>query len=98
MIEEIIKSKEYFKDTIQELSDESKSRLDLFLMNREEQKKYEKVLSDILSGRFKLSRENIEAVKDMVESEILFYDPVKGRVRFHTKLDEIAAKELLGVE
>ncbi len=98
MMEEIIKSKEYFKDTIQELFDESKSRLDLFLMNREEQKEYEKILSDILSNRFKLSRENIDAVKDMVESEILFYDPVKGRVKFHTKLDELAAKELLGVE
>ncbi len=98
MLEEILEAKENFKDTIQELFDESRSRLELFLMQKENPKGYEDVLKGILSGNFKLSRENIKAVKDMVEAEILFYDPVKGKIRFQTKLDERAAREILGVE
>ena len=33
----------------------------------------------------------------LVEKEILYYDPIKGEIRFQTKLDERAAKELLEV-
>ena len=31
-----------------------------------------------------------------MEKEILFYDPLTGKVKFQTRLDEIAAKEILG--
>ena len=36
-----------------------------------------------------------KCVKLLVEREVLYYDPMKGDVRFQTKLDEKAAKELL---
>ncbi len=39
-----------------------------------------------------------KAVKKLVEAEVLFYDPVEGRLRFQSGLHERAARELLGVE
>ena len=38
---------------------------------------------------------NREKLELLVQMEILFYDPLKGKARFQTKLDELAAREIL---
>ena len=38
--------------------------------------------------------EEIDKVKELAEKEILIYDQIKRIVKFQTRLDELAAKEL----
>ena len=52
-------------------------------------------LSRVLNGENPYYDDNIELVKELVEKEILFMDPINAVVRFQTKLDELAAKEIL---
>ncbi len=82
-------------DIINELYENERSRMKEVLLNYDEEEKAIKIFRSLLEGSFKLTKENIKIVKDLVEKEILFYDPVKGYVKFQTKLDERAAKELL---
>ena len=93
MMEEVI---EGGKEVVHELYQNEKARLNEFFLNCDNEEKAKEVLKSLLTGKFHLTKENVRVVKDLVEKEILFYDPVKGTVKFQTKLDERAAKELLG--
>ena len=95
MIEEVVKSDDP-KNTAEELYEDHRARLRNFLLECEMVDEVREVLRDLLEGDFELSRNSIKAVKELVKSEVLFYDPLKGNVRFQTKLDERAARELLG--
>ena len=84
-------------NTVKELYEQVKSRVFDFLIDYQSEDEAKKVLKEIVKGDFKLSKENISVVRDLVEAEILFYDPINMVVKFQTKLDERAARELLEV-
>ncbi len=58
----------------------------------------EKVLKKVIDGSVEPRTKDRDVVRKLVEYEMLFYDPVKGEVKFHSRLDETAIKELLKVE
>ncbi len=56
-------------------------------------------LKDLLtSENFEVKRESKKVLRRLVDYEILFYDPVEREVKFHSKLYESVAKEILGSE
>ena len=57
-----------------------------------------KTMKKIIHGDIDMTGDDREMVMKLAEYEIVFYDPVNRKVKFQTRLDEIAAKELLGVE
>ncbi len=83
------------RDSVHRLYLQSKSRIEMFLIESDDPDRYEDMLKEILSGQFKLRKDNIKEVKELVNNEILFYDPLTSKVRFHTKPDEIAAKDMI---
>ena len=54
------------------------------------------VMKKILKGEVDIIGDDRDMVVKLAEYEVLFFDPVNIEVRFQTKLDERAAKELLG--
>ncbi len=54
-----------------------------------------KLLREVLENNFKVKKEDKKILKKLVEYELLFYDPINRLVKFQSKLDERAAKELL---
>ena len=91
MMEEVLKGDS--REVIRELLDEVSSKLFEAVRGRDDLKE---LLKKALSGEnlYYLERE-YEKVKELVEKEVLFMDPIKKVVRFQTRLDEIAARELL---
>ncbi len=79
---------------LDELYKQTRSKM-IELMGSDE--KYSEILRDLLNGK-DLYGVKDAAVRELVEKEVLFMDPVNGEIRFHTRLHERAAKELLGVE
>ena len=81
------------KDSICRLYLQTRSRLVESMRNRNDLKE---ILKRVLSGENLYYEDRvIDKVKELVDKEILFMDPINGIVKFHTKLDERAAKELL---
>jgi len=74
---------------------QSKARLANFLLEYENEEKAKELLKDIIDGKNKPTKENIKTIKDLMQEEILFYDPINVSVRFQTRLDELAAREIL---
>jgi len=83
------------KEKITALYKQSKSRLKTFMMTADNANKIFEILRKVLQGNYTLCKEDYIMVKELVENEILFYDPINDVVRFQTKLDERAARELL---
>ncbi len=87
-------------EKLQELYLQFKARLIDFLSNENKKGRYEKAIETLR----KSVEGNLDPIKDrddielLVGYEILFYDPLKGIVRFQTRLDERAAREILEVE
>ena len=95
IMEEIIESKDYEKALV-ELHNQTSSRIFESIRGREDLKN---ILRKALSGEnLYYLEEGYDKVEELVEKEILFMDPIGREVKFHTRLDEIAAKELLGME
>jgi len=97
ILEEIVESDEPIQ-TLKELYKETKAKLENFLLEYAREEEAKKVLNEILEGRNKPVKRNIKIIKDLVEKEILFYDPINVNVRFQTRLDELAAREILSYE
>ena len=83
------------KEKVEELYMQHRARLRDFLLEYEEWRKAEEILRSLLEGSFILRRDNIRTVKDLVQNEILFYDPINGIVKFQNRLDERAARDLM---
>ena len=101
MIERILLSDD-IDETIQGLLLQSKSRLlsyiDEKIENGEDIQTFKEVLKDVLTEEIPRDGEKVKEMKRLVEREILFYDPLNRKVKFQTRLDKIAAKELLNAE
>jgi len=96
MIERVLSSDDPTKK-VEDLYKQSKSRLANFLLEYDDEEKAIKLLKDIIDGKNKPMKENIKTIKDLVQDEILFYDPINIKVCFQTKLDELAAREILKI-
>ena len=93
MIEEVLEGN--LRETIQELFKQAKSKIIESTRRREDLKE---ILRRVAKGEnLYYDDEAIEGVRELVDEEILFMDPINGEVRFQTKLDERAAREILGV-
>ena len=57
--------------------------------------KAKEVMRKVLSRNVDITGDDREMVVKLAEYEVLFYDPVEREVRFQTKLDERAFKEIL---
>ena len=53
------------------------------------------VFKKVLSGKALETQEELVELRKLFEAEILFYDPINRIIKFQTRLDEIAAKEIL---
>jgi len=84
------------REKIEELFIVHKGKLREFLLRCDEYEKVVEVLKGLLEGREVLNRENLKVIEKMAREEILFYDPLRGVIMFQTKLDERAARELIG--
>jgi len=101
MMEEVVESEDP-RATVEELYRDHRARLREFLGRvfeeggKELQEKVKEVLKKMLEGEVvEIEGEDRKVVKKLVEAELLFYDPLEGSVRFQTKLDEKAARDLL---
>ena len=94
MMERVLSNGDPLKK-VEDLYKQSKARLENFLLEYENEEKAIKLLKDIINGKNKPTKENIKTIKDLVQEEILFYDPINVSVKFQTRLDELAAKEIL---
>jgi len=92
ILEEVLESENPL-ETLKELYDEFMSKMYEAMRNREDLKALLKRAVD--GENLYYADEEINKVKELVEKEILFYDPIKRVVKFQTRLDEIAAKEIL---
>ncbi len=91
ILEEILESDKPL-ETLKELYDEFLSKMYEAIRNREDLKA---LLKRAASGEnLYYADEEIDKVKELAEKEILFYDPINRVVKFQTRLDELAAKEL----
>ncbi len=77
-----------------ELYKQTKSKLIELVRSNES---YKNVLKKILEGE-NMYGETEEGLKELVDREVLFMDPVNGEVRFQTRMHERAAKQLLGLQ
>ena len=90
-------------DTVKELFENAKASLREVLgsLYEEDPSLKEKaidLLKRLLKGEsIELDGRDRRMTRILVEKEVLYYDPVKARVKFQTKLDERAARELLEV-
>ncbi len=94
MMERILSSRDV-KAKVRELYEIHMGRLREFLLRCRDYERAEAVLKELLEGKDVLRRENISIIEALVQSEILFYDPLKGTVAFQTRLDERAAREII---
>ena len=92
MMEEILDGEDV-KAVIRELYDQTLGKVYEVVRGREDLKE---LLKRTLSGEnLYYEEEKMERVKELVEKEALFFDPINRLVKFQTKLDERAAKELI---
>ena len=92
MMERILSNGD-IEDAMRRLYLQTKSRIVESTRNRDDLKE---ILRRVLSGENLYYEDKvIDKVRELVNSEILFMDPINEVVNFHTKLDEIAARELL---
>ncbi len=92
MMEEMIESEDY-KEALEELYNQTLSRIFETIRGREDLRE---LLRKALSGEnLYYLEEGYDKVKELVDEEILFMNPIRREVKFHTRLDELAAKELL---
>ncbi len=98
MLEEVIESEDP-KSAVEELYEDHRARLLGYIdgkkMRGEKVDETLKVLEKVLRGEFPESGEELLEMKRLVEAEVLFYDPLRREIRFQTRLDERAAKEIL---
>ncbi len=95
MIERVISSGD-IEYTLEKLYDQVSSRVFEALRGRKDLKE---ILKMALKGKnLYYLEEGYERVKELVEREVLFMDPIGKEVRFQTKLDERAAREILGAK
>ncbi len=96
---EILSDKENLDQVLENLYLQSKSRLYSYVDEKIEKGEDPNLVKDtlvvIMSGEIPRDKEKIREMKSLVEREILFYDPLRREVKFQTRLDEKAAKELL---
>ncbi len=102
MMEQIIGSDDP-RTAVEELYKDHRARLREFFGRmydeggKKLQDKVKEVLKKILDGEeLEIEGEDRAFVRKLVEAEVLFYDPIEGEVRFQTRLDEKAARELIG--
>ena len=95
IIEEILESSEPYV-VIENLRKQISSRMFEVLRGK---KKLKDLLKRVLNGEnlYYLEGEYDE-LRELVEKELLFMDPINKVVKFHTKLHELAARELLEVK
>ena len=99
ILEEIVENDEPLS-TLNELLMQAKSEIreKLNKLSRDSMELYEKskemLLKILERKRIEFIGENREILELLVSLEILYYDPLKGEVKFQTRLDEIAAREL----
>jgi len=92
ILEEVLESDQPL-EVVDELFDEFLSKMYEATRNRKDLKE---LLKRAANGEnLYYADEEIEGVKELTKREILFYDPIKRDVRFQTKLDELAAREIL---
>ncbi len=53
------------------------------------------MLREVLRGEIPTDSYGMKEMRRLVEGEVLFYDPLRRKIRFQTKLDERAAREIL---
>ena len=93
MIEELLEGD--LKETIQELFKQAKSKI---VESTRKRKDLKDILRRVIEGEnLYYDDEAIDMVKELVDKEILFMDPINGEVRFQTRLDERAAREILSM-
>ena len=93
-IMERIMSSQNIQQKIEELYNQTLTRIIEITRGR---KDLREIFKRILEGENLYYRdEGIEKIKELVEREILFMDPVKMKIKFQTKLDERAAREVTG--
>ena len=96
ILEEIVEGEDPMK-VLEELYKETRAKIESFLLEYEEEKTAKLVMEEVLKGKNRPTKTTINTIKDMVQKEILFYDPIAVSVRFQTRLDELAAKEILKI-
>jgi len=75
---------------------EEKLRTLMIKEGKEKKKVAMEVLKEVLDrGRVEEEEEKIKMVRKLVELEILYYDPINGRITPHTKLHGKAIRKLL---
>ena len=87
------------KEKLMVIYDQVKSRLLGYIENKmingEDEKITYRVLEKVLKGLYPKTPEESREVRNLVQAEVLFYEPIKRKIKFQTKLDERAARELL---
>jgi len=87
------------KEKLIEIYEQIKSRLFGYIENKmingEDEKITYRVLEKVLKGLYPKTPEELREVRKLVQAEVLFYEPIKRKIKFQTKLDERAARELL---
>ena len=81
------------KEKVKMLYKQTSSKVFETIRGREDLKK---LLKRALNGENLYYEEReIDKVKELVSKEVLFFDPINRQVKFQTKLDERATRELL---
>ena len=96
MLEEVLEDDP--KQTVERLYRDAKGTLQELLDRIYEEGWYEEAvefLRKILTEGAKIKKEDKRVLRKLVEYELLFYDPLERAVKFQSKLDEIAAREIL---
>ena len=96
ILEEIVESEDPMKE-LGELQREAYSKLINVLAGAKEEgwlNEAEEVLRKVINDEIDIISDR-KKVERLVQKEILFYDPINVVVRFQTRLDELAARELL---
>jgi len=87
------------KEKLMAIYDQVKSRLLGYIENKmingEDEKITYRVLEKVLKGLYPKTPEELREVRKLVQAEVLFYEPIKRKIKFQTKLDERAAEKLL---
>ena len=87
------------KEKLMAIYEQIKSRLFGYIENKminsEDEKITYRVLEKVLKGLYPKTPEELREVRKLVQAEVLFYEPIKRKIKFQTKLDERSAKELL---
>ena len=98
ILEEIVESEDPLK-ALEELQKEVYSKLINVLAGAKEKgwlNEAEEVLKKVINDDIDIINDR-RKVERLVQKEILFYDPINVVVRFQTRLDELAAKEILKI-